>query len=464
MYVLETPAIGETFAIDLEKGLKQKHGNEECISEPCLKVDTKFHVEREVGQQRWQRFSLSATDSFEIAPNILQNSTAEKIIKTKSRPTVISTEVNLSHLEISLAESGTCQLSGSRDSNMLIADGAKEPLPVVAFNCQTVSETLGTPGFIRYQHDEYSSGAKDSTTLANTGNTYIPRISRIIDLAKFIPVKLPVPREVPRILHNQRDESEWKRAQEALEMDKTHSLIITNKLITDFHNISSEKDSGHETISHKIDSSDDTAVIPIEGHYRTRSNHPPSITSVRFDRWANEEYCRVSSQFRSDFTAVVYFECPNNYNKAVQLVKTEMVMLAIMHFFYPCRFSNAVWTANIQQQLSLILNNFTEPVVEARFYRVDDKNRSADKCSCYTMGEKDAGVAVNIMNETKSRYSSEYRNVTSILLLSSDAGRLLRHQHSGLLLHLAAALESTQNQIMVLVKAPKLPNNRPSQN
>lgn len=446
MYVLETPAIGETFVIDLEKGLKQKHGQEESISEPCVTAGTKFHVEREVGQHRWQRDgSLSTTDSFGVAPNFLQNSIVEKIIRTKSRSNVVSSEQNLSPLVVSLAESRTCQLSGSRDSNRLVADGAKEALPVAALNCQNVAKTLGTPGFIRYQH-----GAKDLATLANTGNTYIPRISRIIDLAKFIPVKLPVPREVPRILHNQRDESEWRRAQEALDMDKTHWWIIANTPITDPENISSEKDSGHEALSHKSDSSDDTAVIPIEGHYRTRFNHTPSITSVRFDRWANEEYCRVSSQFRSDFTAVVYFECPNNYNKAVQLVKTEMVMLALMHFFYPCRFSNAVWTTNIQQQLSLIRNNFTDPVVEARFDQVYD-----NKCSCFTMVEQDAVVVANIMNETKSRYSGEHRNVTSILLLSPDAGKLLRHRRAGLLLHLAAALESTENQIIVLVKAPK---------
>ena len=354
------------------------------------------------------------------------------------------------------------------------------------------------------------------------GKTFRFKSSCTADFVKFIPVRLPLPIEIPRILHNRIDASEWQRAQKAFAKDqlgnvkKSQSLdhIQTIKsriqptmtMLNECRQLSSEglcskaqkpidcqttsmfsfdfdafKEPKYreDTMLKFLDDKDPPCDCKCLGVDRMgeRKQGYPLESELRFSMSANEDYCRLASQKQPDFTAVIYFERPPNYNQRLYLIKTELALAALIHFFHPCSSANVFWTTDIQKQMSAILNDRSNQIqIKTKFSRVSC-SWETDQISTNPLKNPPQSVRTGI--RPSSRFSRDRPELVRgcsrigqdpsalgepqtsdvfdvdykcILLLSSDAGRLLRHKQTSLLPHIATALATDVEDVVILVK------------
>jgi len=216
------------------------------------------------------------------------------------------------------------------------------------------------------------------------------------DLAKFIPIRLPVPSLMPIISHNRIDRSEWFRAQLALDAarsyaDESRTNVGPSRSRSDssLHKTTETESNGNGCDGNECDNGRDVinwrAVLPeVEGVYQpsryARSSHSSDgkataisertplaaagfadVNDSRFDETTNSEFCRVnvgvtvccptddgvvettsSSESRqvqgADVWAELYVELPRGRQINVTLyhVKVDLACTALRTYLDPC--------------------------------------------------------------------------------------------------------------------------------
>lgn len=219
------------------------------------------------------------------------------------------------------------------------------------------------------------------------------------ELAKFLPVELPVPRMMPIISHNYIDRSEWLRAQLVLDFDRRTSSdfsvsgrqsgvrsrsdtslcgmkrVVKVEDSIDFEGVDQSDDEGSNdiidwtAISPEVDAvcrasrcGDMHCAVGSKSH-RWRRQPPrrcaqfPCVGDPRFDEISNVEFCRVNAGFscgplgdclESSLTSVLvtaaamwaelYVQLPRRrtVNVTMYHLKVELVFTALRSYLDPC--------------------------------------------------------------------------------------------------------------------------------
>lgn len=247
-----------------------------------------------------------------------------------------------------------------------------------------------------------SDGTHKRTALQlDGGSVKTPTVGRDFsscpELAKFLPVRLPVPRMMPIISHNYIDRSEWLRAQLVLDFDRRRSersdvSVSARRLwrarsdpsLCGFETagVAGDSDCFKDTNESDDESNDiidwtaispevnaicrasrscDVGATPSRWHRWQRPSRGcalfPDVDDQRFDVTSNIEFCRVNAGFssgrvdeRTESTlmsvlvtapalwADLYVQLPRrrSFNATMYHLKVELVFIALRSYLDPC--------------------------------------------------------------------------------------------------------------------------------
>lgn len=139
----------------------------------------------------------------------------------------------------------------------------------------------------------------------------------------------------------------------------------------------------------------------------------PSQYEDRFSMSLNERYLQLCIKERPNFKAILYGQISENPNYDLYHVKTELLVAALLNFFYPYINVQCLWVKNLQEK---ILQLTLGQIVTVKF--------------------------------NKPIHTKIYK---AVLVLSSEASQLLRHSNTAFLQSIAAVMEISVCKIMVMV-------------
>ena len=156
-------------------------------------------------------------------------------------------------------------------------------------------------------------------------------------------------------------------------------------------------------------------VSPKLQNYRRPARYPHPNDS-RFDETLNLSLVEANTKDDPNFCATLYVEMPVKHNMELCHIKTEMAVSAMLNFFHPYNNVQCFWISNIGEKLQELL-----------------KDRSL-----------------------RPKFSSlvHLRRFDAILVLSNDAGNLLKHRNTCFLHSLACALQLSPHKLLVLARNP----------
>jgi len=253
-----------------------------------------------------------------------------------------------------------------------------------------------------------------------------------VELYKFIPVYLPLPVILNPIPHNKIDRSEWARAQEALEnylrvsgtmlspICRTRSETFVSDAASSV-NIFGPFTPTHDELRRGKRSNFNTEnLTKVACFSQVAFLHYPPLCDDRFDEQRNIDFCYINSFTTPDFRSVLYVRMVDKPNITIYNLKIELSFLALSTFFHPFSKIEISYVKNIRNKIVNLFKNGGE-MLELKF----NTNNSTVVCP---------------------------RKFDALLVLSPDAGSILRHNGStNLMCSLAAVFQVHPSKFLVIV-------------
>ena len=255
---------------------------------------------------------------------------------------------------------------------------------------------------------------------------YVPKSSQKRSLetifTKFIPITEPLQFEVPRIQHNDVAPTEWEECQNALLLNRACSDVRNTKsdteMITKQSKAQMKKKSKLKRFFHKsrklfaLKTRSITANEITPAFYITADVELPKLTDSRLSEAVNMDYVQTSNKIAPRYSAALYVEKSPDDNLVLCHSMTELAVSAMSNFFCPHSDVQCIWIAKLQDKIREEIN---KPFVHAKFTRL------------VYLGRFDA-----------------------LLVLSRDAGALMRHKNLCFLHSLAASLDISPHKLLIL--------------
>lgn len=254
---------------------------------------------------------------------------------------------------------------------------------------------------------------------------------------KYIPISNPLALEVPCLLLNDKDAEEWEEAQAAL-VHQIKTKITCSTSDTAVMNQGKKK--RKKTKKHSLHSlkrlfsctsnpgnspiKSSCLVVPTTFSSPTRSQilycseelhrELPKLTNLRFNFNANLQYIKAATNAYPQLSAALYGQLMEPMNLRLCKIKTELAASAMQSFFCPYSNVHCSWSKNLQAH---ILDQLQDPKLQAKFTRL-----------------------------------VYLRRFDAMLVVSSEAGTLLRHKSLAFLHTLSTILQISPHKLLVLVK------------
>ena len=291
------------------------------------------------------------------------------------------------------------------------------------------------------------------------------------EFLKFIPITVPLPPLIPPIPQNKIDRNEWFRAQSAYDLvrrsatttggdvpfqTKSESTVMSSpsnsgRLCTNSSRKASAKNlfrletvmgtirpfrRNGALVSNKLECLADrrglgaaavvaTADADADNEHSFPNSPPsrihyPDPTDDRFDEDLNADFCRLNVSECPNYWATLYVELPARPNATLYNIKVDLACAAVRSFFDPCARVDFVYVRRLRDRMLALM---TDRRLEPRF---DDERLCV-------------------------------RRFDVVLVLSPDAGGLVRHRNTSFVHSLAAVLEVRSAKVLVMVSGDELP-------
>ena len=257
---------------------------------------------------------------------------------------------------------------------------------------------------------------------------YVPTRAHKQDLLamfnKFIPITRSLQFDVPRIQHNELAPSEWEECQSALLVNRTWSDLLGRSSKSDTEMITKQSKNLHKkksklkrflhksrklfAIKTKSAVINETALV----EFQPEDVEFPKLTDSRLSEIVNADYVEMNNKVTPAFSAQLYVQQAPGDNLVLCHFMTELAVSAMLNFFYPYSDVQCIWIANLQNK---VREEIGKPFVHAKF--------------------------------TKLVYLGRFE---ALLVLSHDAGSLIRHRNLCFLQSLAASLNISPHKLLIL--------------
>ncbi len=277
--------------------------------------------------------------------------------------------------------------------------------------------------------DNSLSSSSDEEENLTAGSWQIKKRLREPQFKKFIPISTHVAvMTVPKLLLNEKDPCEWEEAHTALlesmqdrvEKSQSNMFVVyspekvrrkrgTLKKFFSCAALGSPHKQSKFPFGVVCDNIDKCSIYDRE--------YLPNFSAARFNYNLNQKYMEVAAAEKPDFTVVLYAHVDEDDPNFEQChIQTELCVAAMLNFFHPWSDVQCLWISNMQHKISSLL---TDKTLKAKFTRL-----------------------------------VYLRTFEAVLVVSADAGCLLRHKHLCFLHSLAATLQINTSKLLVLVKYP----------
>ena len=234
---------------------------------------------------------------------------------------------------------------------------------------------------------------------------------------KFIPVEFPIPLQIPKILHNQSDMTEWEEAQQAYEKIQ---LKTTKSSLSDDSFLSKRSSAMKKGLKKILPKKMKEKMRMKKNQKRAEESLSssdclitrPKLCEERFSGKINLEYIAVNAKRAPKFSAQLYAMIIDEENYAMCHVKTELLASCLETFLYPNGEIQCLWVNNLPSMIQqLTKDTKLKPLLRK----------------------------LVILKQFKAA-----------LVLSSEASKLIRHKDTCFLRSLTTVLQIPHNKLLVL--------------